>query len=126
MTPFLEQLKNIPLTVAWRHAKSILVSFGLVWGSLWYIGGDYATVKADEALTEMLARQGMSPEDFKLMQKQLKEMDIDLAAIRSVTSHANEAIDNIQSQLQRVDAKSGQTYELLVKLLEVLRSGRGR
>lgn len=129
MTTLFNKLKTMPLDVVWQHAKSIAVAIGLIWGSLWWLGGDYVRAQADEALVKMLTKQGMAPEDFKSMKRNIDDMGRDLdkvvadtAATSRTIATVGKDVDRVQQQLDALNKQSDRTYDLLKTLIPMMRT----
>jgi hypothetical protein len=129
MTNIFDRLKAMPVNVMWRHLQSIAVAVGVIWASIWWLGGDFVRAQADEALVEMLTKQGMAPEDFKAMKRKIDDVGRDLDKVSANTSNANRALqdvtrdlDRLQQQMQALSNQSDRNYDLLKTILPMMKT----
>lgn len=129
MTKLFDSMTATPVVVVWRHAKSIATGVAIVWGSIWWVGGDYVKAQAEDRLVEMLADQGMAPDDIKLMKQKIDDVSRDLEKVGTDTANTSRTIaavsrdvDKLQEQLEAINKQSDRTYDLLKTLLPLMKS----
>ena len=114
----IEQIKKIPLGIAWRHAATaaaLLVT-------LWSCSGPFIQSQAEDVFIEMLTKQGMSPNTIKEMQRQLKDLDQDLALTRGDLNTLKQDSAKQLSNQEAIKGQGDKTYDLLLKIIPMIKT----